>query len=104
VPRSLEPVKAVYVLASSRVLVTFNHRLVTGGLNAANWTCRLGNRVTTWSLAAADAYTVTLISPHVGGPDPGPNAVSFAPPPFDVVALKDGTQAPAFAYFPLSSV
>lgn len=71
-------------------------------LDTANWTVIFGNFFQTVALANA-----ALVGPNIvqldlipGGAAPGPDRVSFAPPPFDVVGTAGGP-APAFADYPL---
>jgi hypothetical protein len=75
--------------------------LAAGGLNSANWSCRIGGRLVTWALAASLGKKVTLITPSVDGPLPGTDAISYAPPPFDVETPTGDLEAQAFTNYPL---
>lgn len=70
-------------------------------LDTDNWFVRLSNQAyrRDAAVAAGDAVVLTL---GLAIPDPGPNVVSFSPPPFDVLAAAPSFKpAPAFSDFPL---
>lgn len=89
---------------TARVGVTFSENLTPGILNPANWSIRwLGFSAppTGASVAAPGPGAVVQLVPGLGVPDPGPDAVTFTPPPFDVTALVDSAPAQGFVGFPL---
>jgi len=102
VPPSLVPV-AAQVTASKRIVtVTFSLPLVPGPVAPANWYTRYNNLRQECLTPVAIGSTVTYpLGATIA--DPGPNVVSYSPPPFDVVAAS-GPVAPAFADFPLTVV
>lgn len=81
------------------VVVGFDSPIVAGVLDFPNWTVRYSNLRYIVSGAVSDgaAVTVTIVTPIA---EPGVNDLTYAPPPFDVIAVC-GTPAAAFAGFPI---
>ncbi len=80
--------------------ILFNEPLQPGPLNPANWWGRVDD--TRWNCVTADAVgsqvNLTVVDLN---PDPGPDGVTFSPPPNDVLDLT-GNPAAAFIDFPFS--
>jgi len=85
--------------------VTFDQPLVPGALDPANWFLRFNNTFISPLVIpgnpSAAGSTVSIIF-FTAGPDPGPDVVSFSPPPNDVVSLATAIPAAAFSDFPLA--
>lgn len=85
------------------VTVTFCHNLVPGVIDPTNWSGRFAARLFTAGSAVVTFAGVALINLVLGAADPGPDVVTFAPPPFDL--LSDTARqipAPAFTDFPIT--
>jgi len=96
------PVSAVWFgFPPNTIIVTFNHPLNAGALNAANWTARrtLWNYHAVAALAAGNTVTLTMVQ---DAPSGGADQVNYAPPPFDVTAGPRRVPAAAFAGYPLT--
>jgi hypothetical protein len=83
------------------VLVTFDKPLVAGVLNAGNWFVRVGGNSygITSAISLIPAVLLTLGAPVL---NPGPNVVSYSPPPFDVLSSGSLVPAEAFSDFPVT--
>lgn len=83
------------------VIVIFDRPLATVPiLNIANWAVRLAGVAQFVNAAAAAGYCVSLATTP-GFPDPGPDVVSYSPPPFDVVGAHTVPVA-AFTALPIT--
>lgn len=76
--------------------------LVPGPIGAGNWYTRYNNLSQQCLFPTATGSTVTYSLGDVAQ-DPGPNVVSYSPPPFDVVAIA-GPEAAGFADYPLTVI
>lgn len=98
------PVSAVDIIFET--LITFNHPLIPGSLDPTNWSVRVNNQRHGITIAGVPAFTPTIVDiRHEPGfiPDPGPNAVFYTPPPFDVISdTAKQIPAAAFAEFPVT--
>jgi len=105
VPHSLPPVPilARYTIPVGPVTVTFNQPLRPDpALETANWFVRHNGQAPLVHAALAVADRVVL-SLGIGPGNPGPNVVSFNPPPFDVQeAAPPHEPTAAFSDFPLT--
>lgn len=90
----------------NQAIVTFNHPLLPGGLDAANWSVRSGNLRFTIATAFVPAFTPTVVDLMYvlpGAADPGPDVVDYTPPPSDVISdTARQIPAPGFLNFPLT--
>lgn len=80
--------------------VQFSTSLTLGPLDTGNWFVRVGNRSQTIFTAVASAPDLVLLTSIGSGPNPGPDVVSYSPPPFDVIGPPG--PAPAFSDFPIT--
>lgn len=78
---------------------TFNKPLQPATLDFANWTIRALGFLRTTTAASSSGSVVSGTS-VLGAADPGPDVISFTPPPFDVLDLEDRPAA-AFVGFTL---
>jgi hypothetical protein len=88
----------------AQVSVDFDAQLTPAVLDVPNWFVRWGGNQITLTAAAAGGFPFgarVLLTKGLTVGSPGPNVVSFSPPPFDVTALVGGAPAVAFANFPL---
>jgi len=83
-----------------KLFVTFDTPLVTDNLNLANWSIVFGGKAYTATVAAAAGALVTL-TVAMGAGAPGPDRVTYTPPPFDVRTAAGGF-APAFLDYPIT--
>lgn len=86
--------------------VTFNHPLIVGPLDPANWSARFGGlrfAMATAGVGIGDPTQVQLTYVLPGVPDPGFAVVDYTPPPSDVIS-DTARQIPAagFLNYPLS--
>lgn len=93
------PVDCTIKLSSKRAWVTFDRALTTATLDHLNWTLCYALSRKNINSATANATVVTLAwSTSSGSSDP--DAVAYAPPPWDV--LDDiGAPAQAFSGYPV---
>jgi hypothetical protein len=98
------PIAAEYNTIFGQGLVTFSMPLNHAVVDGANWFVRTNNQEYAIHTAEAGIPLVDQVFIRGGlvGPNPGPNVVSFSPPPFDVTAGPRNVPAPAFADFPLT--
>jgi hypothetical protein len=97
------PVSAVFSVPFGQLDVTFSHPIRFHAPNdVANWFVRIGNQSKTiGGISVGPAIVSIQLSPGAG--DPGPNVVSYSPPPADVVSnTTKPIPAPAFADFPIT--
>lgn len=95
------PIAAVAYIPGFRVDVTFDRPLVAGAVTPTTWFVRHGGLdYGIFTSASSGAGVVIGLS---GGTksDPGPDVVSYSPPPFDIKSLVGGVPAAAFTGFPL---
>jgi len=79
------------------VVVTFDQPLENGALDSGNWTVVTGGPASvTGASVVGGVVQVTLSAAPLSV-----SSVSFAPPPFDVVAAGSGLAAAAFSGFPV---
>ncbi len=97
------PLSAVFNPPLGPVTVTFSHPILSNpALDPSNWFVRRSNNSFTFSLlkAVGGVVELTTLSPTI---NPGPDVVSYSPPPFDVLSdTARAVPAPAFADFPLT--
>lgn len=81
--------------------MTFDRTLRPAALNAGNWLLKLAafERVGAAPVTSSGAIVNGATAP--GAPIPGGPAISYRPPPFDVLS-SFGIPAPAFEDFPLA--
>lgn len=99
-PPDPPPVPILATNVANTLDVQFSTVLAIGPLAAGNWTIRIGNfdrQPTVAVVVPPDTVRVTHLPVF---PNPGPDVVSFSPPPFDVVG--PGGPAVAFADFPIT--
>lgn len=101
-PSEPKPISATYAGGAAQLIVTFDEPLIAAPfLVAANWTIRLNGYLQQFGSGSASGDVVT-INRTDNVVDPGPDVVSFTPPPFDVVGVS-GVPAPAFLGFPVTA-
>jgi len=100
VPPNLLPVPILATWTSPKCTVTFSQALTPGPLDTGNWFVRVGGRSQTIFLAAAVAPDKAELTSIGSGANPGPDVVSYSPPPFDVTGPTG--DAPAFSDFPIT--
>lgn len=83
-----------------RVNILFSTAITPGVLALGNWFARFGNIKLGLTNATAFAPNRVQLTALGGGADPGPDVVSYSPPPFDVIG--PGGPAAAFTDFPLT--
>lgn len=93
------PISARWLPAGKRLYVTFDQSLVDGVLDRTNWQYRYANRLYVPVVCGAVGNEVQM-GAFSGMLNPGPNVVSYYPPPFDVTNL-DLLPAPGFVDFPI---
>lgn len=94
------PVSANWESLFQQIRVVFSVPLVDMGLFTHNWTARINGHVRDIITAVVTGSTVLLGSTQ-GVADPGPDVVSFDPPPFDLVSEGGLVPAPAFTDYPV---
>ena len=73
-----------------------------GGLDTGNWALRLNGMAQTITSATASGNSVVLT--RVDGPvSPGPDEVSYSPPPYDVISAE-GVPALGFDAYPVDMI
>jgi hypothetical protein len=82
--------------------VDFNLALVAGPLDFGNWTFRLTNHRYLVTVATAAAAHIDCGGAIDTGADPGPDAISYFPPPFDVRTPAGGL-ADLFTDYPITA-
>ncbi|MBA7673280.1 hypothetical protein ES703_81474 [subsurface metagenome] len=88
-------------MAQDATVITFTDLIAAGALNNNNWFVRHANAIHV--VTGANVFEGTVVLSTVPGvADPGPDVVSFDPPPFDVISDRTGLAALAFADFPLT--
>lgn len=102
VPRECSPTGAEFSLSNGNAVVFFSCTLNGGGLEAFNWSGRELGRAVTWGAAIALTNRVLLIGKVDGGADPGPDVITYSPPPYDVVDAMTSDPIAAFANYPMS--
>lgn len=100
VPPDLRPAPILATWSSPKCTVTFSQPLTPGPLNPGNWFVRVGDRSQTIFIAAAVAPNTVELTSIGSGPNPGPDVVSYSPPPFDVTGPTGDAQA--FADYPIT--
>lgn len=88
-------------MSTGILAVTFDQPLAADpALDAGNWSARADGDIRAGvSAATAGDQVVVVTSP--AGPNPGPDVVTFTPPPFDVLSAAGGLPAAGFADYPL---
>lgn len=101
------PIAATFDLAANVMTVDFDQPLQVSPLDAPNWNARIqGFRRSTTQVFTSPALPdnrVTARQWTIDLMDPGPDVVSYRPPPFDVLSVP-GTPAPLFLDFPVTVV
>lgn len=69
-------------------------------MDPTNWFVRVGGFSQNIVSALAVAPNQVLVTSFGAGPDPGPDVVSYSPPPFDVVGPTG--PAAAFSDYPIT--
>jgi hypothetical protein len=70
-------------------------------LDTSQWEVRYNNNA--YAITGVEtAGTLCTVSVAVGGSDPGPDIVTFAPPPIDLVTLLSNLPVLAFTNYPLT--
>jgi hypothetical protein len=102
VPEPPRPVTAGTIGYASPLNIGWTIPVADGvGLDTANWFIRLNNKAPT-VLSVSNVSGFTMITFAGGLASPGPDTVSYRPPPYDI-ATADGTLAPAFEGFPITN-
>ena len=97
------PLTAVYQLSTGALQLTLSEPVQANpSLSILNWFLRIGPNRRTVTSASAVASSV-LIATSPGPVDPGPQVISFSPPPFDVLSVP-GMPMLAFAGFPVTTI
>jgi len=97
------PVKATDIALACQI--DFDRPLVPGVLNLANWSVRHSNtRYAMFDAGVGPFQPESVVIHYIppGVPDPGPDVVTYSPPPFDVVGDPDLVPAAAFTDFPIT--
>ena len=97
------PVPILATITAPLVLtVTFSHLILPAVLDVPNWTGR-------WNNQAMSVQTVAVVAGAIqiaflpGIAFPGPDVITYSPPPFDVISdTFKPTPADAFADFPIT--
>ncbi len=97
------PVSANFDISLQRVAITFDSEIVTQTFDASVWPIRAVNVTRIPTGISRPVPTVILLNTTAGPPNPGPNVVSYAPPP---VGLKTpgGSPVGSFTDFPLDVI
>lgn len=98
------PIDASFNIGFGLVNVQFDRDLEVGLLDPANWFVRFQNLERPVILPQVPPLGPDFVNMSTGivVPDPGPDVVSYSPPPFDVISdTFNPTPADAFADFPL---
>lgn len=95
---------AAHVFGGMQCRVHFDLPLSLGALDVSNWFVRWGG--SRRAIASADAMSFNglegvRLAFGLPFPEPGPDVVSYSPPPFDLKGLTDVPVA-AFADFPIT--
>jgi hypothetical protein len=79
-------------------LLTFDQDIFDQTMTGTNWSFRFeGNR---WAVATAGVFNGKVgLDAVMGAPDAGPDAITFTPPPFDILGRFNGLPAAAFTDF-----
>lgn len=95
------PVQAVWQALGPFCLIYFTCDITGEPLDAGNWFFRYGgfSYTVTAAVESSGRVRLSLSAPML---DAGPDVVSYAPPPFDVLSLGGLVPAPAFADFPVT--
>ena len=93
------PIAAQWDTFTETGSVTFDQALQPGALDTANWDFRVANNLRPLVSAVASGAVVSVVTSGAN-PSIGPNAVSYSPPPFDVLNASNQA-AVAFLNFPL---
>lgn len=98
------PVSATFYAATNTWACIFDRPLQPGPLDPGNWTFRVGNNGYTATAATAAGSQVTGPATLSFPPPPsGPDAISYAATPADVLSVP-GLPAAPFAYFPMNVI
>jgi hypothetical protein len=95
------PTSATWAGGSAPVYVFFDQALASNpAADTGNWSLRLGGFVHT--VTGVNVSPVGVALQHTAGPSlPGPDTVSFDPPPFDVIGAN-GAPVAAFSTLPVT--
>ena len=97
------PVPTLATEFLGNVEVTFSHNLVPGLIDPTSWSGRFTDRLFTVDSAVVTAAGVALTNMLLGAANPGPDVVSWSPPPFDLLSdTARQVPAAAFADFPIT--
>ena len=91
------PAGATWESGTSIVVVTFDQPLEDGVLDAGNWTVATGGPASVTGASVVGG----VVQVQLNAVPFAVTTVSFAPPPFDVVAAGSGLEAAAFSGFPV---
>lgn len=91
------PAGATWQSGTAIVVVTFDQALADGALDAGNWFVSTGGPASVTGAAVVGG----VVQVQLNAAPLSVNTVSFAPPPFDVVAAGSGLAAAAFSGFPV---
>lgn len=96
------PISAEYIPGDDQIAIDFSENVSSLDDDASLWTARIGGFDRGVDNIADVSGVRVLLQLSGSVADPGPNVVSYAPPPFDIVSFPGGTPAPAFANFPVA--
>lgn len=96
------PISAIYDSLNDKLEVTFSEAIASSGYDVSPWFVRIGNNQRgVDSIEEVIGPTVTLqLSGSLA--NPGPNIVSYSPPPEDLVTDPGGDPVPGFTNFPIA--
>lgn len=99
-PPEPPPVPILATNVANTLSVFFSTPITPGPISQLNWAIRLANFNRDPIVATAVAPNRVDVTHLQVLPNPGPDVVSYSPPPFDVVG--PGGPAVAFADFPIT--
>jgi len=99
-----QPIAATRNGPANLVTVFFDLPLVAGtGWDAANWIVRCKNKLYPVVTVTTTSSRVLLAVDTMLFPSPGPDGVSYMPPPFDVRSRSSGLPVAPFSDYPLTT-
>lgn len=85
------------------IFITFNHPILNLPMTPAPWFVRSGNVIRTVNTVSQFAIREVRLLTTPGAADPGPDIVSYTPPPADVISdTARQIAAPPFLAFPIT--
>lgn len=96
------PISAIFNAGDDKLEVTFSEPITTIGYDTSPWFVRIGNNQRGVD-SIEEVLGPTIVLQLAGSlANPGPNIVSYSPPPEDLVTDPGGDPVPGFANFPIA--